>query len=58
MDGTILIERLADVLNVGRPAYGQPGSTLRLFRLQADTGLAVRVPVTLGKARAPIGSAI
>lgn len=49
VDGTILIERLQDVLHVGRPAYGQAGSTLRLFRLQADGGLAVRVPVTLGK---------
>ena len=49
VDGTILIERLADVLHVGRPAYGQPGSTLRLFRLQPESNMAVRVPVTLGK---------
>jgi HlyD family secretion protein len=49
VDGTILIERLDDVLHVGRPAYGQPGSTLRLFRLQPDSGIAVRVPVSLGK---------
>lgn len=49
VDGTILIERLADVLHVGRPAYGQPGSTLRLFRLQPEGNMAVRVPVTLGK---------
>ncbi len=49
VDGTILIERLSDVLHVGRPAYGQPNSTLRLFRLQPDSGVAVRVPVTLGK---------
>lgn len=49
VDGTILIERLDDVLHVGRPAYGQPNSTLRLFRLQANSGVAVRVPVTLGK---------
>jgi HlyD family secretion protein len=49
VDGTILIERLDDVLHVGRPAYGQPNSTLRLFRLQADSGIAARVPVTLGK---------
>jgi HlyD family secretion protein len=49
VDGTILIERLDDVLHVGRPAYGQPGSTLRLFRLQPESGLAVRVPVSLGK---------
>jgi HlyD family secretion protein len=49
VDGTILIERLDDVLHVGRPAYGQPGQTLRLFRLQPDSGNAVRVPVSLGK---------
>lgn len=49
VDGTILIERLGNVLHVGRPAYGQPGSTLRLFRVQPETGTAVRVPVTLGK---------
>lgn len=49
VDGTILIERLENVLHVGRPAYGQPGSTLRLFRLQPESGIAVRVPVTLGK---------
>jgi HlyD family secretion protein len=49
VDGTILIERLGDVLNVGRPAYGQAGSTLRLFRIQPESGIAVRVPVTLGK---------
>jgi HlyD family secretion protein len=49
VDGTILIEQLDDVLHVGRPAYGQPGQTLRLFRLQADSGNAVRVPVSLGK---------
>ncbi len=49
VDGTVLIERLENVLHVGRPAYGQPGSTLRLFRLQPESGLALRVPVTLGK---------
>lgn len=49
VDGTILIERLDDVLNVGRPAYGQAGSTLRLFRIQPESGIALRVPVTLGK---------
>jgi HlyD family secretion protein len=49
VDGTILIERLEDVLHVGRPAYGQPGSTLRLFRLQSESSVAIRVPVSLGK---------
>lgn len=50
VDGTIQIERLADVLYVGRPAYGQPESEVRLFKLDAATGIAQRVPVRLGRA--------
>lgn len=50
VDGTIEIERLADVLHVGRPAYGQPDSDVRLFRLDPETGIATRVPVRLGRA--------
>jgi HlyD family secretion protein len=48
VDGTIEIERLSDVLHVGRPAFGQPGSEVRLFRVGED-GVAARVPVRLGK---------
>ena len=36
VDGTIEIERLDDVLYVGRPAYGQAGSTIQLFKLSND----------------------
>lgn len=50
VDGTIEIERLPDVLYVGRPAYGQPDSEVRLFRVDPATGVAERVPVRLGKA--------
>jgi len=50
VDGTIEIERLADVLYVGRPAYGQPESEVRLFRLDPQSGIATRVPVRLGRA--------
>jgi HlyD family secretion protein len=50
VDGTIEIERLSDVLYVGRPAYGQPESEVRLFRLEADSDRALRVPVKLGRA--------
>lgn len=50
VDGTIEIERLADVVYVGRPAFGQPGSTVGLFRLDPDSDLARRVPVRLGRA--------
>ena len=49
VDGTIEIERLEDVLFVGRPAYGQAGTTVSLFRLLADGQTAERVDVTLGK---------
>ncbi|MEZ5463166.1 efflux RND transporter periplasmic adaptor subunit [Dokdonella sp.] len=48
VDGTIEIERLADVLYVGRPAFGQPDSEVRLFKLDADD-VAARVPVQLGR---------
>jgi HlyD family secretion protein len=48
VDGTIEIERLADVVYVGRPAFGQEQRTIGLFRLGGD-GEAVRVPVTLGR---------
>ena len=50
VDGTIQIERLADVMYVGRPAYGQPESEVRLFKLDAESGIAQRVPVRLGRA--------
>jgi HlyD family secretion protein len=49
VDGTIEIERLPDVLYVGRPAFGEPGSDVRLFRLDPASGIATRVPVRLGK---------
>lgn len=48
VDGTIEIERLADVLHVGRPAFGQPDSDVRLFRVDAE-GVAERVAVRLGR---------
>jgi HlyD family secretion protein len=50
VDGTIEIERLPDVVYVGRPAFGQPDSDVRLFRLDPASGVAARVPVQLGKA--------
>lgn len=50
IDGTVEIERLSDVLYVGRPAYGQPDSQVRLFRLDPDGYIARRIPVRLGRA--------
>lgn len=49
VDGVIELERLPEVLHVGRPAYGQPGSLVGLFRLSPEGGEAVRVPVRLGR---------
>jgi HlyD family secretion protein len=49
VDGTIEIEHLGDVVFVGRPAYGQPDSTVGLFKLDVD-GQARRVQVALGRA--------
>ena len=49
VDGTIELERLTDVLHVGRPVYGQPDSTIGLFKLEADSKHALRVQVTIGK---------
>jgi len=50
IDGTIEIERIADVLSVGRPATGSGETNVRLFRLEPDGHTAVRVPVRLGRA--------
>jgi multidrug efflux pump subunit AcrA (membrane-fusion protein) len=50
VDGTIEIEKLADVLSVGRPASGASETTTRLFRVEPDNNGAVRVPVKLGRA--------
>lgn len=49
VDGTIELERLDDVIFVGRPAFGQEKSTVGIFRLAADGGEASRVQVQLGR---------
>jgi HlyD family secretion protein len=49
VDGTITIERLADVVFVGRPVIGQPGAKITLFKLDTDSKEAQRVPVSLGR---------
>jgi HlyD family secretion protein len=50
VDGTIDLERLDDVLFVGRPAFGQENSTISLFKLDVDGKGAVRAPVKVGRA--------
>ncbi len=49
VDGTIELERLENVLYVGRPAFGQGQQTVGLFRLNPDGQEAVRTQVTLGR---------
>jgi HlyD family secretion protein len=49
VDGTIEIERLDNVLYVGRPAFGQDQSVVQLFKKDPDGAGASRVQVKLGK---------
>ena len=49
VDGKIEIERLDDVLHVGRPQYGSANSRISLFKLEPDGKGAVRVVVELGQ---------
>lgn len=50
VDGTIELERLENVLYVGRPAQGQPESLVGLFLLETNSAEANRVKVRLGRA--------
>jgi HlyD family secretion protein len=49
VDGTITLERLSNVVYVGRPVVGQPGAKITLFKLDGDGKEAQRVPVSLGR---------
>jgi HlyD family secretion protein len=49
VDGTIEIERLPNVLYVGRPAYGSAESTVGLFKISADGKEATSISVKLGR---------
>lgn len=48
VEGTVEIERLADVLYVGRPVHGDADSTVGLFKIINGGSEAVRVPVGIG----------
>ena len=50
VDGTIDLDRMTDVLYVGRPAFGNENSTISLFRVAPDGKTATRVPVKVGRA--------
>jgi multidrug efflux pump subunit AcrA (membrane-fusion protein) len=49
VEGTVELERLGNVLSVGRPAGAQPNGTMSLFRLMPGGDEAIRVPVQLGR---------
>lgn len=50
VDGTITLEKLSDVMYVGRPVVGQAGAKITLFKVDPDGKGAERVNVTLGRA--------
>jgi HlyD family secretion protein len=49
VDGTVELERLENVVYVGRPAFGQENSVISLFKLVPGSTDAIRVKVSLGK---------
>ena len=49
VDGIVELERLSDVVYVGRPAFGQEHATTNIFRLESDGSHASRVQVQLGR---------
>jgi multidrug resistance efflux pump len=50
VDGQIDLQRLSDVLFVGRPAFGNEDSTVTLFKLSPDGKTATRTSVKMGRA--------
>jgi multidrug resistance efflux pump len=48
VDGTVEIDRLVDVVFMGRPAYGQANSRVGIFKLVEDGSHALRTNVQLG----------
>jgi len=50
VDGTIDLEKLENVLYVGRPAFGQESSTISMFKLDPSGNGATRVQVKTGRA--------
>lgn len=49
VDGTVELERLNDVIFVGRPAFGQEKSTVGIFKLAEGSNDAIRTQVQLGR---------
>ena len=48
VDGNVIIDRLEDVVYVGRPTFGQANQQVSIFRLTPDGQYAERVTVRLG----------
>jgi HlyD family secretion protein len=49
VEGTIELERLDDILHVGKPVQAGPDSSVGLFKLSDNGRIAARVPVKLGR---------
>ena len=49
VDGTIQLEKLDNIIYVGRPAFGQENSTVSIFKV-LPSGEAISTPVKLGRA--------
>jgi HlyD family secretion protein len=49
VDGTIQLEKLDDVVYVGRPVFGQQDAVVQLFRVEPDGKYANKVKVAFGK---------
>jgi HlyD family secretion protein len=49
VDGTIDLDRLQNVLYIGRPAFGNESTTISLFKLDSNGSTATRVPVKVGR---------
>lgn len=49
IDGTVIIDRLTNVLHSGRPASSASTGPTTVFRLESDGVTAVRIPVVLGR---------
>ncbi|MBL4576779.1 MAG: HlyD family efflux transporter periplasmic adaptor subunit [Opitutaceae bacterium] len=49
VEGTIELERIADTIYVGRPAFGREGSSMSLFKFETETSTyAMRTKVRFG----------
>jgi HlyD family secretion protein len=50
VDGTVQLEKLDDVVFMGRPVFGQPDSKVSLFKIEPDGKYANQIRVELGRA--------